>query len=181
MKYKVGDKVKVREDLVVDKEYGSDVFIEEMEQHKGKTATITLVCHDKYCIDLDEGEWYWTDEMFEDEFIDWDKKLLDIDDVDSKAFETEYKCIWESNEPTPLTVEALLRKTDLETLGLVISISYPTCRAEANIGFNRIDRNSDLYKRFVAAYGDFIVDEITIAYKDNHPILMISVDYADED
>lgn len=66
MKYKVGDKVKIREDLIVDNVYGSDSFAEEMAQYKGKTATITDVYRDKYEIDIDNGSWYWTDEMFED-------------------------------------------------------------------------------------------------------------------
>lgn len=66
MKYKVGDKVKIREDLIVDNEYGSDSFAEEMEQYKGKTATITGTYMSKYEIDIDDGSWCWTDEMLED-------------------------------------------------------------------------------------------------------------------
>jgi hypothetical protein len=66
MKYKVGDKVKIREDLIVDNDYGSDGFTEEMEQYKGKTATITDIYWDKYDIDIDDGDWSWTDEMLED-------------------------------------------------------------------------------------------------------------------
>jgi hypothetical protein len=69
MKYKVGDKVKIREDLIVDNDYGSDGFTEEMEQYKGKTATITDVCYDKYEIDIDDGNWCWTDEMLEDDTV----------------------------------------------------------------------------------------------------------------
>jgi hypothetical protein len=67
MKYKVGDKVKIREDLIVDNDYGSDGFTEEMERYKGKTATITDVYWDKYEIDIDDGNWCWTDEMLEDD------------------------------------------------------------------------------------------------------------------
>lgn len=67
MQYKVGDKVKIREDLIVDDVYGSDSFAEEMAQYKGKTATITDVHMDKYEIDIDDGSWYWTDEMLEDD------------------------------------------------------------------------------------------------------------------
>lgn len=66
MKYKVGDKVKIREDLIVDNEYGSDSFAEEMKQYKGKTATITDTYMSKYEIDIDDGDWCWTDEMLED-------------------------------------------------------------------------------------------------------------------
>ena len=70
MKYKVGDKVKIREDLIVGNDYGSDGFVEEMEQYKGKTATITGAFMSKYDIDIDDGDWSWTDEMLEDDFVD---------------------------------------------------------------------------------------------------------------
>ena len=86
MKYKVGDKVKIREDLIVDDVYGSDSFAEEMVEYKGKTATITDVHYDKYEIDLDDGSWYWTDEMLED--------CVDIseskDDVKAKTVDIGY-------------------------------------------------------------------------------------------
>lgn len=71
MKYKVGDKVRIREDLEVGKEYNSCTFIIDMKKYKGEIATITY-CYDddSYDIDLDEGAWFWTDDM-----------LKDIDDV----------------------------------------------------------------------------------------------------
>lgn len=67
MKYEVGDKVRVREDLEVGKKFNDCTFIKDMEEYKGKIATITY-CYDddSYDIDLDDGEWYWTDEMLED-------------------------------------------------------------------------------------------------------------------
>lgn len=81
MKYKVGDKVKIREDLIVDNEYGSNSFAEEMEQYKGKTATITDTYFGKYEIDIDDGNWSWTDEMLEnlDSALDEEKaQTVDI-------------------------------------------------------------------------------------------------------
>ena len=66
MKYKVCDRVKIREDLIVGNEYGADDFAEEMELYKGGIATITDIYNNKYFIDVDDGEWHWTDEMFED-------------------------------------------------------------------------------------------------------------------
>jgi hypothetical protein len=66
MKYKVGDRVKIREDLLGDKEYGDNTFTLEMKPWCGQVVTIE--CADEYgggyqlegC-----GEWYWTDEMIE--------------------------------------------------------------------------------------------------------------------
>lgn len=67
MRYKVGDKVRIREDLIVDENYGL-CFVPSMAQYKGKVATITNIEWDACCytIDLDDKCWHWTNEMFED-------------------------------------------------------------------------------------------------------------------
>lgn len=67
MKYKVGDKVKIREDLIVNTDYGVDTFEPEMAEFKGQVATIVKVKKDTYAINLDTYAWNWTDEMFENE------------------------------------------------------------------------------------------------------------------
>lgn len=64
MKYKVGDKVRVRSDLEVNKNYGSHAFVSVMEKFKSKIVTIERVdLNNKYQIKEDDGEWYWNDEM----------------------------------------------------------------------------------------------------------------------
>lgn len=85
MKYKVGDKVKIREDLIVGNEYGADDFAEEMELYKGGIATITDIYNNKYFIDVDDGEWYWTDEMFED-----DAAIKSEDDIKAQTVDIGY-------------------------------------------------------------------------------------------
>ena len=67
MKYKVGDKVKVREDLSTKDEYDRCSFVPEMKLFLGETVTIHKVCGDinRYEIKEDHGAWYWTDSMFE--------------------------------------------------------------------------------------------------------------------
>ena len=68
MKYKVGDKVRIRRDLMIFERYGSQTFVEQMEKYKGMSATISEVFSDTYYIKEDKGEnWNWTDEMFEAE------------------------------------------------------------------------------------------------------------------
>ena len=80
MRFKVGDKVKVLNDLNVDKMYGGDYVIPEMVEWLGKIATISIVggdyynldidaivSGDYYKLDIDGGEWCWTDEMLEEE------------------------------------------------------------------------------------------------------------------
>ena len=65
MKYKVGDKVRVRSDLEVNMDYGPQTFVREMSQYIGKVVTISETYSNRYNIKEDEDEWYWTDEMFE--------------------------------------------------------------------------------------------------------------------
>ena len=64
MKYKVGDKVRVREDLEVGKEYGNDIFIKDMSLLKGEIVTISDIKYDFYKLKEDSDKWNWTDEMF---------------------------------------------------------------------------------------------------------------------
>lgn len=64
---KAGDKVRVREDLIVGSNYGGEMFCGGyMESLKGRIATIVEV-YDclSYDIDIDEDGWMWTEEMFE--------------------------------------------------------------------------------------------------------------------
>lgn len=63
MKYKVGDKVKVRSDLRVGKDYGEHVFVHDMFKFEGKIVTIESVRERGYRIE--EDPYWWTDEMFE--------------------------------------------------------------------------------------------------------------------
>lgn len=64
MKYKVGDKVKVRKDLKVGNVYGLCLFTEEMKDFCGKVVRIADVNRMDYCID--SSDCYWTDDMFEE-------------------------------------------------------------------------------------------------------------------
>ena len=66
MKYKVGDKVRVREDLVVDKEYGNDCFVIGMKGMLGKTVTIDSVNEGAEVYRIKECGFHWTEEMFEE-------------------------------------------------------------------------------------------------------------------
>ena len=70
MKYKVGDKVKVRSWEEMEKQYGLDFdgdinisvcFVKSMREYCGKILTINRVCSDHY--NMAESCWNWTDEM----------------------------------------------------------------------------------------------------------------------
>lgn len=65
MKYKVGDKVKVRTDLIVDEIYGGKLFMPEMKQYAGKIYTIYQISSKQTFYLFEEVGWIWTDEMIE--------------------------------------------------------------------------------------------------------------------
>jgi hypothetical protein len=62
-KYKVGDKVKVREDLELNKKYGSIVCLPEMLRKAGKTITIRSVASTSN-YRINESIYAWSDDMF---------------------------------------------------------------------------------------------------------------------
>ena len=64
MKFKVGDKVRIREDLEVGKKYGYYNIVEDMKKYEGKEFIIDEVRRNYYR--LKDENWYsWTDEMLE--------------------------------------------------------------------------------------------------------------------
>lgn len=66
MKFKVGDKVRVREDLVVDRKYGGLTFVSSMKIYCGIVFTVDRILHGYVSYyELDEIPWAWTDEMLE--------------------------------------------------------------------------------------------------------------------
>lgn len=65
MKFKVGDKVRIRKDLKSRERYNGISFTVEMEEYRGKVAKITKIIFDNYKLDIDDGEWFWSDNMLE--------------------------------------------------------------------------------------------------------------------
>ena len=65
---KVGDKVKIKQDLVLGKFYNDCMYTADMSKYAGKVATITNVFQDSetevnYKLDIDKGKWFWDSEM----------------------------------------------------------------------------------------------------------------------
>ena len=76
MKYKVGDRVKVKSlDWYSKNSKNSAVvqngvsFTDAMLKYCGKTAVVVGIYYDSYDIDIDNKEWYWYDWMFEDDYL----------------------------------------------------------------------------------------------------------------
>lgn len=72
MKYKIGDKVRVRKDLEPGNFYGKDYYISSMDRFKGEKCVITEIWDQSYQIN-NFGYW-WSEEMFES--VD-DEKVLE--------------------------------------------------------------------------------------------------------
>lgn len=67
MKHKVGDKVRIREDLKENVYYGEYFAVSEAIRFGGKTVTISDIDMSKFSYEIEEdgGKFYWTDEMFD--------------------------------------------------------------------------------------------------------------------
>ena len=81
MKYKVGDKVKIREDLDTNEMYGAWDCSTNMKHCSGMIATIVRCNDDSDCyqIDVDDKCYNWSDEMFEglvDSVLDEEKAII---------------------------------------------------------------------------------------------------------
>jgi hypothetical protein len=83
MKYKVGDKVRARKDLVVNKQYGTQVFVDSMMELRGKIVTIQCVINNSYYVEEDKNicPYRWTDEMLEPVITNWDKVKEEVKEV----------------------------------------------------------------------------------------------------
>ena len=64
MKFKIGDRVRIRKDLVEETMYGTNIVDEAMTYYLGEVSVITVACLDGCKLAIDEGESYWTEEMF---------------------------------------------------------------------------------------------------------------------
>ena len=65
LKFKDGDKVRVKNDLIPEKKYGKQIFVSDMAKHRGNIATVKVNEYNYYNLDIDDEYWNWTDEMLE--------------------------------------------------------------------------------------------------------------------
>ena len=98
MKFKVGDKVRVKSIGWYNskkKDYGFTIndilFDNEMSEYCGRLAAIEKLGESYYKIDIDNGEWFWYDWMLEDGFeVQKDKDLipnvLNAESLEEKRF-----------------------------------------------------------------------------------------------
>ena len=71
-KFKIGDKIRLRDDLEVGRDYGGITFLRDMKDLQGKELTIDRISQQGNYI-LKEGRFYYSEEMLE--------KVNDTDDL----------------------------------------------------------------------------------------------------
>ena len=110
MKYKVGDKVKVKEDLEIGETYGGLTFSVQMREYRGQIVTIKTADDDSYQIEEDELNWYWTEEMLED--------------VEEKLKEADYgiEVVNEQNKIEELETKLKNKQSEIDFLKGQISV-----------------------------------------------------------
>ena len=91
MKYKIGDKVRVRKDLVPNSEYGGICYVEYMGKFKDKECVITNM--DDISYQINNSEFWWTDEMLEpvDDLLEYalEKLGMSKEELESEMNEDE--------------------------------------------------------------------------------------------
>lgn len=102
MKYKVGDKVKVRSDLKIFDKYGKYVVIKEMQKFFGKVVTIADCLWDSCRILEDNRNNGWTDEMFEEEMenkMDNINITINMENLSKEERDTLLSLVEKANKP----------------------------------------------------------------------------------
>lgn len=101
MKYRPGDKVKIRNDLAEYKRYGSYTFVPYMSKFKGEQI-IKELTHNGYTIKADTQGFKWSDEMSEDikeDKMDNNTLQINMNNLTDEERNTLLSLVKKSNEP----------------------------------------------------------------------------------
>lgn len=101
MKYRPGDKVKIRNDLAEYKRYGSYTFLPYMNKFKGEQI-IKELTHNGYTIKADTQGFKWSDEMFEDikeDKMDNQNITVNMENLSDEERNTLLELINKANKP----------------------------------------------------------------------------------
>jgi len=91
MKYNIGDKVRIRNNLITGEKYDEGcTFMGSMEKFRGEIVTIALISGTTYKIEEDEnyGYWYWSEDMIEYKV---EEKVTECKVEDEKEIESDKK------------------------------------------------------------------------------------------
>ena len=107
MKYVVGEKVRVKKDLVEGQGYGDLTFSESMGAYKGKVVTIKYVGSSYYTIRGNSN--YWSEEMFED-YVKKSRQEEYTEDLVDTVISKFTDTVKERDEKFNNTLETVLEK-----------------------------------------------------------------------
>ena len=158
MKYKIGDRVKVRSDLTSSKLYDGYGVVDKMIRKREKIVTITVVHVDYY--EINEDTFCWTDQMFEglaedeltaeEAIILYSKmcgsRVCEKCKLDEENNETGFACRKFMREHPDKVIEVLkdYKKKEIETeIVDLIKIMKEVCDDETCIYAYEIDVNKE--------------------------------------
>lgn len=148
MKYKVGDKVRVRSDLVTGKYYGSRYFTIEMDKLSLNIVTITEVFTNRYHIKEDCGRFAWTDEMFED---------IKEDKMDNNTLQINMNNLTDEERTTLLSLVKKANKSDSKVWKPEYDMDYYFIRNNGQICYTNWIKSDIDKERFIL--GNFFKTE----------------------
>lgn len=105
MKFKVGDRVRVRNDLIENKEYymkdrrSSNSVVDDMLKLRGRVVTIKYA---QFQYQIEEYGFNWTDEMFEPFAVGHNPELREIDNL-SESHEVDTSKLFELLDKSRIT------------------------------------------------------------------------------
>lgn len=138
MKYKVGDKVRVRNDLVEYERYGNLTFVPPMSEYTGKQI-IKEVRVDGYTIKADKNlcQYVWTDEMFEDikeDKMDNNTLQINMNNLTDEERATLLSLVEKANKPKNKVWKPEIGESyySLSNEGSYIKARYTGCHSDEN-------------------------------------------------
>ena len=122
MKYKVGDKVRVRKDLELDKKYGDVLYSLDMDEFKNKECVITKVGFIAYKIN--NSVHWWSEEMLEpvDELLEYALEKLEMT---KEELEDEMRI---DKEDMAKAIEIVRLNNEVETYCNLFNASCEGCK-----------------------------------------------------
>lgn len=168
MKFKVGDQVKIREDLSLGKYYSVHLS-RSMLSNKGKEAKITYISpdNDTCHLDIDSGNWWWSEDMLEPHTSKIAKK--DLRDGDYCVFKNGDKAIKIGNYVGMHNAVVPLREYN-NKLEHNHDSNYDIVRIDRPVEYKTIYKNDEILdsteKKYLAAVIRPFRDEIKAIMKE---------------